>query len=214
MSGKLMPGQQLALRPTAEALNVSVMPVREATQRLVAEKALEIGPSRIARVPMMTISQFQEITSLRIILEGFAVEQACLRIDEASLLEIEALVMASENELAQENPDGTQLININKDLHFSIYRAAEMPILLHSIEALWLRIGPFLNYDSRSYSKRLETRGAGDHYGRLLKSFSHHTQMVQAVRAKDADAATAALRGDIEDAARFILSSGSLDAAD
>jgi DNA-binding GntR family transcriptional regulator len=45
MSGKMMPGQQLSLRPTAEALQVSVMPVREATQRLVAEKALEIGPS-------------------------------------------------------------------------------------------------------------------------------------------------------------------------
>jgi DNA-binding GntR family transcriptional regulator len=31
MSGKMMPGQQLSLRSTAEALKVSGMPVREAT---------------------------------------------------------------------------------------------------------------------------------------------------------------------------------------
>ena len=89
-----------------------------------------------------------------------------------------------------------------------------MPILMQSIEALWVRIGPFLNYDARSYSKRLQTKGIGDHYSRLMNSFDHHSRMVQALKTKDVESAKAALAGDIGDAANFILSSGSLAAGD
>ena len=37
MSGALAPGDRLSLRATAEALGVSMMPVREAVSRLAAE---------------------------------------------------------------------------------------------------------------------------------------------------------------------------------
>jgi DNA-binding GntR family transcriptional regulator len=40
ISGRMMPGEQISLRSMAEALGVSVMPVREAVQRLTAEQAL------------------------------------------------------------------------------------------------------------------------------------------------------------------------------
>lgn len=210
MSGRMMPGQQLSLRSTAEALNVSVMPVRDATQWLVAEKALEVGPSRIIRVPTMTEGQFREISSIRINLECLATEQACIRINDASLGDIEALNAAFDNELAQDDPDGTQLISINKDLHFAIYKCAEMPMLLQLIEALWLRVGPILNYDLRSGSKRLETRAIVDNHTRLVKTLNHHSHLVHALRTRDIDAAKAALKSDIENAAEFIVSSGSL----
>jgi len=214
MSGRMMPGQQLSLRSTAEALGVSVMPVREAIQRLVAEKALEVGPSRVVRVPTMNVSQFLELSSIRINLEGFAVEQACLRIDQAALLRIETLNRAFDDELEQQNPDGTKVISINKDLHFSIYRCAQMPMLLQLIEALWLRIGPILNYDLRSGSKRLETRAIVDNYTRLLKTVNHHTSLVEALKKQDSNAARAALKSDIENAAQFVMSSGSLVASE
>lgn len=214
MSGKMMPGQQLSLRSTADALKVSVMPVREATQRLVAEKALEIGPSRIIRVPMMTVSQFREITSVRINLEGFATEQACSHMNKQYLADIEVLNSAFNEELEQDNPDGTKLISINKDLHFAIYKAAEMPMLLQLIEALWLRIGPILNYDLRSGSKRLEARTISDHHTRLVKTLSHHCKLVKALKTRDAEAAKAALKNDIVTASEFIVSSGTLIVSD
>jgi DNA-binding GntR family transcriptional regulator len=214
MSGKMMPGQQLSLRSTADALKVSVMPVREATQRLVAEKALEIGPGRIIRVPMMTVSQFRETTSIRINLEGFAAEQACPRMNERYLAEIEALNAEFDEELGQENPDGTQLISINKNLHFAIYKASEMPMLLQLIEILWLRIGPILNYDLRSGSKRLETRVIRDHHTRLVKTLSHHEKLIEAIKAGDVQGTKAALKSDIENAAEFIISSGTLVVSD
>ncbi|MDR0576719.1 MAG: GntR family transcriptional regulator [Candidatus Accumulibacter sp.] len=214
MSGRMMPGQQLSLRSTADALKVSVMPVREATQRLVAEKALEIGPGRVIRVPMMTVSQFREITSIRANLEGFATEQACPRMNERHLDEIETLNAAFNDELGQDNPDGTRLISINKDLHFAIYRASEMPMLLQLIEILWLRIGPILNYDLRSGSKRLEARAISDHHTRLVKTLSHHGKFVKAIKTGDMEGAKAALKNDIENAAEFIISSGTLVISD
>lgn len=214
MSGKMMPGQQVSLRSTADALRVSVMPVREATQRLVAEKALEIGPSRIIRVPMMTTSQFREISSIRVNLEGFATEQACRHMNAHYLAEIDELNSAFNSELEQESPDGTRLISINKDLHFAIYKASEMPMLLQLIEALWLRIGPILNYDLRSGSKRLEARTIADHRTRLVKTLSHHGKLVKALAMRDAEAARAALQSDIDTAAEFIISSGTLVVSD
>lgn len=214
MSGKMMPGQQLSLRSTADALKVSVMPVREATQRLVAEKALENGPSRIIRVPMMTVSQFREITSIRINLEGFATEQACHHMTKQYLANIEVLNAAFNEELEQDNPDGTKLISINKDLHFAIYQASEMPMLLQLIEALWLRVGPILNYDLRSGSKRLEARTITDHRTRLVKTLSHHCKLVAALKARDVEAAKTALKSDIDTAAEFIVSSGTLVVSD
>lgn len=210
MSGKMMPGQQLSLRSTAEALKVSVMPVREATQRLVAEKALEIGTSRIIRVPTMTVAQFREITSIRINLEGFAVEQACSHLNKKYLAEIDVLNKAFNQELEQSNPDGTKLISINKDLHFAIYKASEMPMLLQLIEALWLRIGPILNYDLRTGSKRLEARAGTEHHTRLVRTLSHHCKLVKALKEKNVAAAKEALRDDIATAAEFIVSSGTL----
>ena len=59
MSGRVMPGEQLSLRTVAQSLGVSVMPVREAVNRLLSEKALELMPNRVLRVPTMTVSQFR-----------------------------------------------------------------------------------------------------------------------------------------------------------
>ena len=78
IGGRMMPGEQISLRSTAEALGVSVMPVREAVQRLVAEQALELAPNRTLRVPTMSADQFREITRIRINLEGLAAASAAL----------------------------------------------------------------------------------------------------------------------------------------
>lgn len=51
------------------------MPVREATQRLVAEQALEIGARRTLQIPIMSVANFREITFIRMNLEGLAAEK-------------------------------------------------------------------------------------------------------------------------------------------
>ena len=204
ISGRMMPGEQISLRSTAEALGVSVMPVREAMQRLVAEQALELGPSRAIRIPMMTVSQFREITNIRINLEGFATEQASQFIGDSALRKLEKLNDDFCQEMSLSQPVGFRLISLNKELHFAVYRAAEMPMLLQLIEALWLRVGPILNYDLRSGSGRIDNRTAVD----------HHSKLIEALKRKDGVGARAALQEDIESAADFLVSTGALVTAD
>lgn len=91
ITGQMIPGEQISLRTTASALGVSVMPVREAVHRLVAEQALELTPNRALRVPLMTESAFREITRIRVNLEGLATEQAARQLPAAGLERIAAL---------------------------------------------------------------------------------------------------------------------------
>ena len=72
IAGRLAPGEKLSLRRVAEALGVSMMPVREAVSRLAADKALEVLPGRAVRVPVLTLAQFRELTRIRLVVEGFA----------------------------------------------------------------------------------------------------------------------------------------------
>ena len=204
VAGRVMPGEPLSLRTIAKALGVSVMPVREAVHRLVAEQALELTQSRVLRVPTMTVSQFREITSIRINLEGLATAGAAVTMSAAELQEIVGLHERFAHEMSLKQPDGSRLIALNKDLHFAIYGGARMPMLLQMIESLWLRIGPILNYDMRSGSARVHERVA----------VAHHKRLVEALKQGDAEAASQALRGDIEGAADFIVSAGVLVSAD
>lgn len=204
LNGRVMPGEQLSLRTIAEALGVSVMPVREAVHRLVAEQALELSGSRVLRVPVMTVSQFREITSIRTNLEGLATARAATLLDEAALEEIEELHERFSHEISLKRPDSSRLIAANKELHFAIYRQAAMPMLLQMIESLWLRVGPILNYDLRKGVVRVMEQVPAD----------HHSRIVAALKKKNAAAAAEAMRRDIESAAEYIVSAGVLVSAD
>jgi DNA-binding GntR family transcriptional regulator len=203
-NGRVMPGEQLSLRSIAEALGVSVMPVREAVHRLVAEQALEFSSNRALRVPTMTVSEFREITRIRSNLEGLATAEAALLFDAAGLQDIEALHERFSREISLKRPDASRLIAANKDFHFAIYRQASMPMLLKMIESLWLRIGPILNYDLRTGTSRVTEQIPADHHGRLLAALNE----------KDAAAAVEALHADIEGAADYIVSAGVLVTSD
>jgi hypothetical protein len=83
ISGRLAPGEKLSLRAAADVLGVSIMPVRAAVSRLVADKALEVTPNRAVRVPLMSAAQFRDLTKVRIAIEGHAAAQAGPRLDRA-----------------------------------------------------------------------------------------------------------------------------------
>jgi DNA-binding GntR family transcriptional regulator len=77
ISGRLAPGDRLSLRPLADVLGVSMMPVREAVSRLVTDRALEVVPNRAIRVPVMSNTQFAQLARIRIEVEGFAAALDC-----------------------------------------------------------------------------------------------------------------------------------------
>lgn len=200
MAGMLEPGQKVSLRTVAAMLGVSVQPVREAVSRLVADRALVVMPNRAVRVPLLTASQFRELTTIRLVVEGYAVERAAQHRTGRELAAIRRHDAAFRREYAKSSPDTGQAIAHNQALHFTVYRAAALTELLPIIEGLWLRIGPVLNF---------YLRGEGSQ-ARIGRSERCHAHLVAAIARRDADAARRALASDIASAARHIEARGVL----
>ena len=193
-SGALGPGDKISLRAAAEALGVSVMPVREAVSRLVADNALEVTPNRAVRVPIMTKDQFRDLTSVRMTIEGHAASQAALHRLPAELVAIRNAGAHFRAQSLSSRPDVSRAVALNKDFHFAIYAAAHSPALLGIIRGLWLKAGPVITLNVRGKPARL----AND-------SLALHVEALRAIEAGEPDAAGAAIAQDIGSAADYIL---------
>jgi DNA-binding GntR family transcriptional regulator len=200
MAGKLGPGEKLSLRRVAEIVGVSIMPVREAVARLVADGALTVLPNRAVSVPPMTLAKLQELTVVRIEIEGFAAQEAATRRSDAQLEEIRRFDELFRQAVQTKKPSAEKALAMNKELHFAVYRAAGLPSLVAIIEGLWLKVGPVINLDLRSSMERL-TSGTAE---------GHHRRLVAAIAAGDAAAARESLAGDIRDSSLYIQASGAL----
>jgi DNA-binding GntR family transcriptional regulator len=181
-------------------LGVSIMPVREAVSRLVADKALEVTPNRSVRVPVMSAAQFRDLTKVRIAIEGHAAAEAAQNRDEGDLGLIAAAEAAMRAESEQVTPDLPRAVELNKTFHFAVYEAAHTPILAEIIRALWLKAGPVINLDLRANPERL---AKGD-------AIRCHADVRKAIASGDGDAARAGISADISGAADVILSRGGL----
>lgn len=200
ISGRLAPGEKLSLRAAADVLGVSIMPVREAVSRLVADRALEVTPNRAVRVPLMSAAQFRDLTKVRIAIEGHAAAQAALHRDSNDLVSIARAEEAMRAESLALVPDLPRAVELNKTFHFAVYEAAHSPILVEIIRALWLKAGPVINLDLRANPERL---AKGD-------AIRCHAEVRNAIAAGNGEAAQAGIAADIRSAADVILSRGGL----
>ncbi|OYU48889.1 MAG: GntR family transcriptional regulator [Rhizobiales bacterium PAR1] len=202
VSGRLAPGEKLSLRKVAEAVGVSMMPVREAVSRLAADGALEVLPGRAVRVPVLTLAQFRELTRIRLVVEGFAAEEAARCATPESVAAIGAHEAIFREAASAGVLDSGVAIAANRDFHFALYCAAGMPSLVEMIERLWLKAGPILNLDLRGEPRRI--RGGS--------AVQAHATMLEGVRNRNPQATGEALRYDITAAAKHIEETGRLRA--
>ncbi|MCW6511978.1 GntR family transcriptional regulator [Lichenifustis flavocetrariae] len=190
ISGQFVPGQALVIRKLAETLGISTTPIREALQRLVAERILELQQNRSVAVPRLTSSTFCELTRIRSALEGMAVELATADVRPTDLERLHEGLDGMDRAIAATN--GAEYLKLNEAFHFAVYRMARAPILLNLIEDLWGRVGPYMNLlmDSASY---------------VPQSNDHHRALVAALAARDPGDARRALTNDIAVAAAALI---------
>jgi DNA-binding GntR family transcriptional regulator len=198
LAGRFQPGERLKIRDLAAAWGTSPMPVRAALQRLVAEGALEGEPQRSVRVPLMTRERYQNIFQVRLGLEGLAVELATPHLTPADMAELRECVQRMD--VAIEQRQVQDYLEANSRFHLHLYGACGNPVLLRSIESLWLQIGPFFN--------RLFT---GADLSLRLNDF--HEEAFAAIEAGDAKTARKAMEQDLIYFARFLLNLLELEGA-
>ncbi|MCZ4314603.1 GntR family transcriptional regulator [Comamonadaceae bacterium G21597-S1] len=143
MHGEYRAGQILGIQYLADALGTSTMPVREALRRLVAQQGLEPMRNGMTRVPLITRERLNDMRRSRVLVEGTVTEWASPRLDTATLDRLEQ--MAGEITQARRTPEGVPAsLEKNRIFHFTIYAAAESPVMMAMIESLWLQSGAYL----------------------------------------------------------------------
>ncbi|MGE0153473.1 MAG: GntR family transcriptional regulator [Reyranellaceae bacterium] len=189
MNGQFVPGEPLILRDLARALGTSMMPVRDALVRLVAEGAVELLPNRTAVLPMMTRDRLRQLYRVRIALEAMLVEEAAGRVSADEMEVLAALI--ERMHLAYKAVDVTTFLRHNREFHFTIYRAAREDVLFRMMETLWLQVGPFIHFSLTPHGMKVGN--------------DHHRDALAAMRTGDVKGACRAMERDIADAVATIM---------
>lgn len=187
ISGYFQPGEEISLRRAATVLGTSVTPIREALRQLESEGGLEVfGGNRVLRVPILSDAVLQEIRDIRVRLEGFAAAEAIGKIRPAQIRLISNACDLMRRAAEEGNAD--LYLESNWRFHSLIYRAAQRPVLMNTIQGMWLRVGPLI---------RLAIN-APEH---LEQSMASHYAAEQALRDGDREALQHAIQSDINGAA-------------
>lgn len=117
-------------------------------------------------------------------------ELATPRLTPADLAELRDCVVRMDQAIEQRQIQA--YLDANSQFHLYLYSACGNPVLLRSIESLWLQVGPFFN--------RLFT---GADLSLRLNDF--HEEAFAAIEAGDAKAARQAMEQDLTYFARFLL---------
>ena len=189
LDGGLIPGELVTIQGLASAFGVSAMPVREALQRLTAERALTVVSGRSVGIPQLEARRLQDLTRVRMEIESIAAEWATPNAAEADLAKLQTLVDAMAK--AADAGDTRAYVRGNHDFHFTVYGAAGSEALLSTIEGLWLQVSPYFHLLHSS--------------GNYLAANEEHKMILRAIRAGDAKACAFHVREDIKSATKVLL---------
>lgn len=188
MRGDLLPGERLVVSRLAARFGTSPMPIRQALQRLVADKALVEKPHRGVEVATLTSEEMMDLRRVRCALEGQAAEWACQTITDQEMAQLHAI---QKQMLAiAKGKRGGNYLDLNLAFHFTVYRAARSPLLIPLIETLWLQVGPCLNI-----MRTNTTLGLG---------LDTHDEVLIALERGDGAAARAAVERELTEAAEIM----------
>ncbi len=176
--GDLAPGQAVTIQGLTKRLGAGMTPVREAIRRLIAEGALEFQGNRRVSVPLLSADNISELILARQWLDPHLSLRATARATPDDLDELTALDEALDRSISAGDLRG--YLELNYRFHKRLYELAEAPILADLADGLWLRFGPSL----RVVCGRLGTQNLPD----------KHKDLLEAMRAKDAEGAARAIR--------------------
>jgi len=142
LSGRLGPGERLVVEGFARQMGVSRIPVREAFGRLEASGFIHRPDKKGYTVNELSTEDLQEIIKLRIVLDTMAAEKVCRSSSQETP---KRLVEVIERWERVSRDDIDHFIALHREFHYTIYRGANMPILLQMIDYLWNRSSPYLS---------------------------------------------------------------------
>ena len=186
--GIYAPGRALRQDELALILGVSKIPVREALRTLQANGFVDLPHNRGAVVKELTLSQLREAFDLRQMLEPQLMRAAVPKLDEATLLDAEALVRRMDGER-----NAWAFSKLNARFHRLLYEAADKPL---SMQILGMLQGHIQRMSFMQLSLSGLNRSANE----------DHREIVAACRTRDAEAAARLVAEHVDTVKNIVLS--------
>lgn len=178
--GIFQEGQSLRQDEIATQFKVSRIPVREALRQLEAEGLVVLYPNRGAIVSVLSASEAQEISEIRIALETLALGLAIPHLMPSDFDKAQVILDTIEQET-----DLTRCTQLNWEFHATLYTPANRPRLLTMIKTLHINIDRYvrLMLETMNYQQR---------------SQKEHYQLLSACKQQDTKTAIKLLKRHIE----------------
>lgn len=190
-TGKLKPGELLSRRRIAERYGASYTPVIEAMVRLENAGLVEAEASQMARVRQVSIETIQNTYVLREALETQAIRLACERALDAEIDDLYRLAEEVDERIAARDrgqppevtrADDPEGLLLHWRFHRRIAELSRVPALVTELERIELL-------------RRLQANWI--YIQQMLTPLRYHCQLVDAIRARDVQAADTAMRAHV-----------------
>ena len=183
VENQIAPGAKLNERTLCEALNISRTPLREAIKALAVEGLVELLPNRGAVAVALTEADVRNTFEVMAGLESQSGMLAAQRITDSELNEIRALHL--EMMAAHVRRDLSTYYRLNAVIHRAINAAAKNPVLSATYEQV----------NARLQALRFRSNQDEDKWN---KAMDEHTDMIEALQARDAPALSHVLLKHLE----------------
>jgi len=183
IEGRRAPGEELKILPLAKAMDISIVPLREAVQMLAAEKLVELRPRRSPVVARLDVGDLVEMNQIRGALEPIILADAVRRHTAKTLDECGKVLRRT---LKVKDP--CKMVELNKNFHLALLAPSRLQRSLDIVAD---------QYDGIA---RLAQILVVTHESQLGKLHEEHARIFDAARKGDADGAVAEMTRHIDQA--------------
>ena len=178
MDGKLKMGEKLNTEELARQLGVSRMPIREALKSLEKMGLAESIPYVGVKLVSLEQEDVLQIYLMRQLLEPLAAGEACKKITEEQIHELEEIHKEYIPIVEADEIDAKKLYLQNRKFHFAIYSISEMDRVCAMIESLW---------DTLSFFKLIYGRDVIKNTNGAKNIIAEHQGYIDALKDRDAE---------------------------
>lgn len=182
LRGEMAPAQRLVENELAEQFGVTRASVRAALIDLASEGLVERIPNRGSRVRVVTVEEAVAITECRMVLEALCAAKAAVEASDEQLAQLAELGEAMSKAVADGEP--VTYSELNNELHSRIREFSGQQVAVGLLERL--------NAQLVKHRFQLALRP-----GRPQQSLGEHLAVIEAIRARDPQAAEAAVRAHL-----------------
>lgn len=189
ISGRLAPSQRLKVAELADRYLTSTNPIREALQQLRGEGFVLMEPNRGARVRPIDENFVRDIIEIKMLIEPVLTRWFVTIVSDADIVELEEVQAQIE---ALNFADPVAHGKLDTRFHQLIY---DRHYNRHAAE-LWWKHREIL----RAISRRIPTA-----LSRRVAVIREHRELIERIRAQDADGAAAVIARHVEGSGRHII---------